>query len=1307
MELAARKQFHCREWLFSRIEEHINADPGEKGRRGFLLSGNAGTGKTTFLAELCSPIASAIVAHHFVSPFQPRTRKLSVFLKSVSSQLKTKFAPLGELPTSANGDVRSIANSWHSALAALPTPPQRHLLVIDGLELSTDIFSVVSNLNLPSWLSVVYSVAKGHKRSREMIKLLDKLLQKVTLDDIRKDPVCKDSQQYILRRLESNQNLRSAVNRDNAEFLSQLHIKASGCFLYLEVVLDGIASGLVGLRQVRDIPGTLSGLWLWLIQLLFAKKDFGKVRSMLEILAAAGSPMNTKTLAEAAKMLKPSTEEADVEKRLGLLKPLIYKDASGWIPIHSSFLAWCQDVKYSTSKFLCDVTKGHLALSTYYAVQCAQMRNSQNSEVKESGNSKYKRLTEQLLDHVRHTKFTEAELTLLLVSVGAEREVVRFMDMLAGNSLQDSECRLTTLATRGEEAQIVQLLDLGFDANGTQKDAEPTLVPLVAAGKFGSKKMVEHLINNGADPLRCEFPAKQNFFQSAAQHGHIEIIEWARTNFKVETLVKLLKAKDVEGRSALRLACWQGELEVVSLLATMSATAGLSLDEVDIEGRSCLFAATYTQTVDVVNCLLENKCDPNLADRESRTPLSIAALQNQPELCKMLLAAGADVNLPDMDGLTALHVACYECHENIVEILLDAKASVDKQDNSGLSVLMSAVITGNESIVKRVLAAGASLSLLDGDCRTVLSLAAQQGHVNLVKMFLEKGLDESHSDNIGWTPLHLVAAENHVKCCEALLEFRTNPDQRDNDGRTPLIVAAMEGHTEIMKSLLDAGADPDIQSYEGFSALRFATLDNQLESLNILVDAMADVDSIDPDGRSILYSCVLDQNEKMAKEILRQGADPESQDMEGRRPIHVAAWQGMTSIVKMLIEHGADPNSIDAEGRTAMQNASWQNHVSVVELLVAKGAAIDQFCHQGATPLCVAAQEGHIETCEALIRLGADPHQPDNCGRTPLRVAEKAGHTALLKILKSVQSQFSPIVPIKPVEHSAFSKSNQAGSSINSGKISQAESSGFVSDQNQEIINSPRNKKKQSVLQKKLNAAQYDMTNRTESECEYNFADEIKSLTLPKSFRRSTMKLNELDTGESTRKPTKTKNNLIKVITEDNSKNSEKSSISLNSSHASKVSNSNLSSSFQNGSINQSANSITSSNCTTPAKSSESGAKMRRSNSMKGRISQLSKRVSKISLNFKADKSTNSDDLSEDVLSFKRCTDKARINLAPAVNPHQLSTNKTPITEKLPAYMIPSGNEAQETMEFECDKRTAARLHVDQMISQSLRRAKR
>ena len=110
------------------------------------------------------------------------------------------------------------------------------------------------------------------------------------------------------------------------------------------------------------------------------------------------------------------------------------------------------------------------------------------------------------------------------------------------------------------------------------------------------------------------------------------------------------------------------------------------------------------------------------------------------------------------------------------------------------------------------------------------------------------------------------------------------------------------------------------------------------------------------------------------------------------------------------------------------------------------------------------------------------------------------------------------------------------------------------------------------------------------------------------------MKLNELETDENPRKTKRSNLAPVQVIQE-NSKNSEKSSISLNSSRANSskgefpfcrstgwavlVSNSNLSISLLNGSVNQSANSISSS--TTPSKSSE--AKMRRSNSMKGRIS--------------------------------------------------------------------------------------------------------
>lgn len=80
-----------------------------------------------------------------------------------------------------------------------------------------------------------------------------------------------------MSRLESEESLRQHMSRDTAEMLNQLHIKSNGCFLYLERVLDGISDGCVVLREIKDIPGTLNGLYLWFCQRLLSSKHFSKV----------------------------------------------------------------------------------------------------------------------------------------------------------------------------------------------------------------------------------------------------------------------------------------------------------------------------------------------------------------------------------------------------------------------------------------------------------------------------------------------------------------------------------------------------------------------------------------------------------------------------------------------------------------------------------------------------------------------------------------------------------------------------------------------------------------------------------------------------------------------------------------------------------------------------------------------------------------------------------------------------------------------------------------------------------------------
>jgi len=107
---------------------------------------------------------------------------------------------------------------------------------------------------------------------------------------------------------------------------------------------------------------------------------------------------------------------------------------------------------------------------------------------------------------------------------------------------------------------------------------------------------------------------------------------------------------------------------------------------------------------------------------------------------------------------------------------------------------------------------------------------------------------------------------------------------------------------------------------------------------------------------------------------------------------------------------------------------------------------------------------------------------------------------------------------------------------------------------------------------------------------------------------------------------------------------------------------------------------------------------------MKGKISQLSKRVSKISLGFKLDKSENSDNggMEELGLSYKKVVEK-RENLAQPVDPAHLTRSKVPITAKLPTHFV-AESDANGQMEFGCDQRAEEKLRINDIIHQSLRR---
>jgi len=72
---------------------------------------------------------------------------------------------------------------------------------------------------------------------------------------------------------------------------------------------------------------------------------------------------------------------------------------------------------------------------------------------------------------------------------------------------------------------------------------------------------------------------------------------------------------------------------------------------------------------DIIRLFLEKGANPNLANKNGKTPLMNAAYKGNLTIVKMLLEFGADPNLKDSKGQSALDSAQKKSHQNIIQLL--------------------------------------------------------------------------------------------------------------------------------------------------------------------------------------------------------------------------------------------------------------------------------------------------------------------------------------------------------------------------------------------------------------------------------------------------------------------------------------------------------------------------------------------------------------------------------------------------------------------------------------------------------------
>lgn len=786
--------------------------------------GGPGCGKSAVCAELTWPTASQgkqcllnqrLIAWHFCQAHDIESLSITTFITDLVKQLSESKLITGYVDLISDPDIQRLLNPVEcernpdlvfqqavlEPLQMLEKPERTVFMIVDSIDecylqclgekngVSRTIAELLAkhHHHIPSWLLLVCSARKQSKSVTRMFTGF----RKISLDDLRKSHVVRDVQQYILCRLDQEERLRQHLSRDTAEMLNQLHIKSNGCFLYLERVLDGVAENFIMLREIREIPGTLNGLYLWLCQRIFGRKQFTKMQPIINVILASNKPLNPKDLFECVRTKNLELTEEDFEKQITVMSKILIEGQNGCkILFHHSFAEWLLDVKHCTQKYLCTASEGHAMLAMKATLDAEKLTPTEVQEMA------LHMLRGNFQDSLQYNNFVHWLMvsganieTSLSVGIPKEQKVTKLL-LDAGAKLPSDpdEAETASMHASMMEENTNEILPV-MDISVNQVDSNGRTV-LHNASYDGNVQLVITAIASGAE-LEAVDKKRQTALILSSRQGHTEVVAilleskvnvdhtdddgwsalrsaaWGGHSSVVSLLLKAgaeVDCADSDKRTALRAAAWGGHEDIVIQLLEHQA----EVNKADNDGRTALIAAGYMGHAEIVQDLLNYHADVNHQDKDGRTALSVAALcirtsEGHEKVVGLLLENGAEVNHQDHDGMTPLLVAACEGHQEVCELLLECDADIDHADNNGRTPLLAAASMGHSKIVNQLLVWGCAVDTIDSEGRIVLSIAAAQGNVDVVQQLLDRGLDEMHRDNTGWSPLHMAAYEGHLE----------------------------------------------------------------------------------------------------------------------------------------------------------------------------------------------------------------------------------------------------------------------------------------------------------------------------------------------------------------------------------------------------------------------------------------------------------------------------------------------------------------------------------------------------------------